>query len=368
MRQHLPPPPDTKTAVLDIRGLRIEFPDSPTHSAAHPATPAVDGLNLTIRHGEILALVGESGSGKTLTARSILQLLPPSARITAGQLILGDQDLTTLRPRQMNTIRGNRIAMLFQQPKTMLDPTATIRSQVAEPLRLHQKLSRRQAKARVVELLHDVGIPEPERRAAAYAHQLSGGMAQRVMFATALASEPELLIADEPTTALDATVQAQILQLIRRKQRASGMSVLLITHDLGVVASIADRVAVMYSGRIVEDGTVHDVFHSPEHPYTQALLRASLLDTEHGQLFSIPGNTTQSRALDHGCRFQPRCTLTEKLGITRQCASTEPTLHTCHNTNTNTSDSSSDSSSSTHHCRCWATPDPNHSPTQTVSA
>ena len=214
---------------------------------------------------------------------------PSGARITAGRLALGDQDLATLRPRHLDRIRGNRIAMLFQQPKAMLDPAATVRSQVAEPLRLHRGLSRRQAKARVVELLHAVGIPEPERRASAYAHQLSGGMAQRVMFAAALAGEPELLIADEPTTALDATVQAQILQLIRRKQRESGMSVLLITHDLGVVASMADRVAVMYAGRMVEDGTVHDVFRTPDTPTPRRC---------YGHRFSTPSraNSSPSRA------------------------------------------------------------------------
>ena len=338
-------------AVLHIQGLRVEFSGTGTSDA----TPPVDGLDLTVRRGEITALVGESGSGKTLTARSVLGLLPPGARIVAGRITLGDQDLATLSPRQMDRIRGNRIAMLFQQPKAMLDPTATVRSQVAEPLRLHRGLSRGQANTRVVELLREVGIPEPERRAGAYAHQLSGGMAQRVMFAAALAGEPELLIADEPTTALDATVQAQILQLMRRKQRESGMSVLLITHDLGVVASVADRVAVMYAGRVVEDGAVHEVFHSPEHPYTRDLLRASLLHTEQGRLFSIAGTVAQSRSLDHGCRFHPRCGAATQLGILGQCAASEPALRTC---------------GGEHRSRCWATAgdDRRESLTGTVSA
>ena len=322
--------------VLDIRGLRVEFSGTGTSAA----TPAVDDLDLTVRRGEIVALVGESGCGKTMTARSVMGLLPPGARITAGRIILGDQDLAALPRRRMERIRGNRMAMLFQQPKAMLDPTATVRSQVAEPLRLHRGLSRSQANTRVVELLREVGIPEPERRASAYAHQLSGGMAQRVMFAAALAGEPELLIADEPTTALDATVQAQILQLIRRKQRESGMSVLLITHDLGVVASVADRVAVMYAGRVVEEGAVHEVFRSPEHPYTRDLLRASLLHAEQGRLFSIPGSVAQSRSLDHGCRFHPRCTAATRLGILGKCAAAEPLLHTC---------------GGEHRSRCWAT-------------
>ncbi|MFI0821069.1 ABC transporter ATP-binding protein [Streptomyces sp. NPDC021098] len=336
---HRPPPGHTAAGdtALDIRNLRVAF--SETRDAT--TTPAVDGLDLAVRRGEIVALVGESGSGKTLTALGVMGLLPPGARVTGGRIQLGDEDLATLPPKRMDRIRGRRVAMLFQQPKAMLDPTATVRSQVAEPLRLHQGLSRHQAKARVVELLRDVGIPEPERRASAYAHQLSGGMAQRVMIAAALAGDPGLLIADEPTTALDATVQAQILRLLRRKQRESGMSVLLITHDLTIVTSIADRVAVMYAGRVVEEGSVHEVFDTPEHPYTRALLKASLLQSEHGRLFSIPGNATQSRGLDHGCRFQPRCPLALDLGITGRCSGDEPPLHTCNRE---------------HRCRCWAFP------------
>ncbi|MBP8538920.1 ABC transporter ATP-binding protein [Streptomyces sp. MK37H] len=338
MRLHHHPPPGPAAAcdtALDVRGLRVEFAGTDTSSA----TPAVDGLDLTVRRGEIVALVGESGSGKTLTALSVMGLLPPGARITGGHITLGEDDLASLPPKRMDRIRGHRMAMLFQQPKAMLDPTATVRSQVAEPLRLHQGLSRRQARTRVVELLRHVGIPEPERRASAYAHQLSGGMAQRVMIAAALAGEPGLLIADEPTTALDATVQAQILRLLRRKQRESGMSVLLITHDLTIVTSIADRVAVMYAGRVVEEGSVREVFDAPEHPYTRALLKASLLQSEEGRLFSIPGSATQSRGLDHGCRFQPRCPLALALGITGECSGAEPPLHTC---------------GGEHRCRCWA--------------
>ncbi|MEU0841621.1 ABC transporter ATP-binding protein [Streptomyces sp. NPDC005962] len=338
MRLYHRPPPGPGTTLdtaLDIRGLRVDFAEP----GAASTTPAVDGLDLTVRRGEIVALVGESGSGKTLTALGVMGLLPPGARVTGGRITLGDEDLAALPPKRMDRIRGHRIAMLFQQPKAMLDPTATVRSQVAEPLRLHQGLSRRRAASRVVELLRDVGIPEPERRASAYAHQLSGGMAQRVMIAAALAGEPGLLIADEPTTALDATVQAQILQLLRRKQRESGMSVLLITHDLGIVTSIADRVAVMYAGRVVEEGSVHEVFDEPEHPYTRALLKASLLQSEAGRFFSIPGSATQSRSLDHGCRYQNRCQLAQALGITGECSGTEPPLHTC---------------GGGHRCRCWA--------------
>ncbi|HEY5832415.1 ABC transporter ATP-binding protein [Streptomyces sp.] len=357
MRTHrrLPPPDSgsrTSDTVLDVRGLRVEFSDSGATTTTNTTT-VVDGLDLSVRRGEIVALVGESGSGKTMTASSVMGLLPTGARITGGRITLGDEDLAQLPPKRMNRMRGHRMAMLFQQPKTMLDPTSTVRSQVAEPLRLHRGLNRREANARVVELLRDVGIPEPERRATAYAHQLSGGMAQRVMIAAALAGDPALLIADEPTTALDATVQAQILQLLRRKQRESGMAVLLITHDLGIVTSIADRVAVMYAGRVVEEGATRDVFDSPEHPYTRALLRASLLKSEKGRLFSIPGSAAQSRGLSRGCRFQPRCSIAQDLGIAGACSDAEPPLHTC---------------GGEHRCRCWATPPGTEARAQAVTA
>ena len=205
--------------------------------------------------------------------------------------------------------------MLFQQPKVMLDPTARVGGQVAEALRRHRGVGRREAKARVVEMLRDVGIPEPARRASAFSYQLSGGMAQRVMIAAALSADPELVIADEPTTALDVTVQAQILDLLKRKRDELGLSILLITHDLGIVSTMADRVAVMYAGRIVENGTTADIFNSPQHPYTEALLKASLLEAERGQLYSIPGSVAQARAMGHGCRFLPRCPKAAELGI-----------------------------------------------------
>ncbi|WP_326595461.1 ABC transporter ATP-binding protein [Streptomyces sp. NBC_01803] len=316
---------------LEVRDLRVEFTGT-------TPTKAVEGLDLTVRRGEIVALVGESGSGKSVTARAVMGLLPAGARVTEGSIALDGENVVGLPARRMDAIRGKRVAMLFQQPKAMLDPTATVRDQVAEPLWLHGGLSRRQAGKRVPALLADVGIPEPERRAGAYAHQLSGGMAQRVMIAAALAGDPGLLIADEPTTALDVTVQAQILRLLKLKQRESGMSVLLITHDLGIVASIADRVAVMYAGRIVEDGTTADLFADPQHPYTQALMKASLLEQEQNRLYTIPGSATQSRALHQGCRFRPRCTVAEGLGIAKNCESREPTLHAC---------------GTGHRSRCW---------------
>ena len=230
--------------------------------------------------------------------------------------------------------------MLFQQPKVMLDPTARVGSQVTESLRQHRKVGRREAKTRVEQLLRDVGIPEPRRRASSFAYQLSGGMAQRVMIAAALSADPELLIADEPTTALDVTVQAQILELLKQKRDELGLSILLITHDLGIVSTMADRVAVMYAGRIVEDGATRDIFDDPQHPYTQALLRASLLEAERGQLYSIPGSVVQARALDKGCRFLPRCPVSAVLGIQEMCAGVEPKLHTC--------------GDHEHHSRCYA--------------
>ncbi|MEO5666023.1 MAG: ABC transporter ATP-binding protein, partial [Nocardioides sp.] len=299
-------------SLLDIRGLRVDFPDV-------PGAPAIDGMDLTINRGEIVALVGESGSGKSLTALTVMGLLPPGAEVIGGSAVLEGEDVLAMSPKRRNHVRGNKVAMLFQQPKVMLDPTARVGSQVAESLRQHRKVGRREAKARAIELLRDVGIPEPARRASAFAYQLSGGMAQRVMIAAALSADPELLIADEPTTALDVTVQAQILDLLKQKRDELGLSILLITHDLGIVSTMADRVAVMYAGRIVENGTTKDIFEDPQHPYTQALLKASLLEAERGQLFSIPGSVIQARALEHGCRFLPRCPVAAQLGLSDMC-------------------------------------------------
>jgi peptide/nickel transport system ATP-binding protein len=273
----------------------------------------------------------------------MMGLLPPGAQVRGGTALLDGEDVLAMSPKRLNEIRGSKVAMLFQQPKTMLDPTARVGGQVVEALRRHRKVSRREAKARVVDMLRDVGIPEPARRASAFSYQLSGGMAQRVMIAAALSADPELIIADEPTTALDVTVQAQILDLLKRKRDEQGLSILLITHDLGIVSTMADRVAVMYAGRIVEDGATHDIFTDPQHPYTEALLKASLLEAEHGKLFSIPGSVAQARAMDHGCRFLPRCPKAAALGITDTCRGAEPTLHTC--------------GEHEHHSRCYAAPE-----------
>jgi peptide/nickel transport system ATP-binding protein len=321
-------------AELCIERLRVEFTRA-------PGPALIEGVDLTVPAGRTLALVGESGSGKSLTAASVMRLLPAGIGIAAGSIRLGDLNLLAASPRDMNQIRGRRIAMLFQQPKAMLDPTATVASQVAEPLRLHLGMSRRQAHDRVIELLAEVGIAEPERRAHAYAHQLSGGMAQRVMIAAALAGEPDLLIADEPTTALDVTIQAQILRLLAAKRRARQMSILLITHDLGIVSSMADRVAVMYAGRIVEDAAVAEIFEHPRHPYTQALLKCSLLEPgEGGRLFAIRGVAATARHISCGCRFRPRCAIADASGMASQCETAEPVLDSC---------------GPDHHSRCWMT-------------
>jgi peptide/nickel transport system ATP-binding protein len=265
--------------VLTIEGLAV---------SADVGAPLLDGVSLSIGEGEVLALVGESGSGKSLTAMSIVRLLPKSLVADAATLALDGVDLLGASERTMNTIRGGRVGVLFQQPKRMFDPTATVGAQVAEPLRRFRGMSRRAARDAVVDLLRDVGIPEPARRARAYAHQLSGGIAQRVMLAAALAGQPRLLIADEPTTALDATIEAQILRLIAAKKNELGMSVLFISHDLGVVSSIADRIAVMHAGRVVEEGPTDKILTAPEHPYTRGLIACSLLrQNEAGELYTI---------------------------------------------------------------------------------
>ena len=305
--------------MLDVRGLQVGF--------AGQDAPVLAGLDLSIGDGETVALVGESGSGKSLTALSIMRLLPRGASVLAGSIGFGNQDILAMRPRRLNRLRGGEVAMLFQQPLAMLDPSATVGSQVAEAVRLHTNLSGAAANARVVELFREVGIPAPEARARSYAHQLSGGMAQRVMIAAALAGNPRLLIADEPTTALDVTVQLQILQLLARERETRRLSTLLITHDLGVVSALADRILVLYAGRVVEEGTGRDILERPQHPYTQALVRASLLRAEaDGTLFAIRGTMVREVLSVHGCRFLPRCSTVDALSLHGTCASHEPDL------------------------------------------
>jgi oligopeptide/dipeptide ABC transporter ATP-binding protein len=269
--------------------------------------PAVDDVSFEIRPGETLGLVGESGSGKSVTALSIMRLVQPPGRIAAGRVLFQGRDLLTLDDREMRQLRGAAISLIFQEPATALNPVFTVGDQIVETLLVHRRASRSDARNQAVELLRSVRIPHPESRVADYPHQFSGGMRQRVMIALALACRPALVIADEPTTALDVTIQAQILDLLRDMKAAFGLSLLLITHDLGVIAETADRVAVMYAGRIVESGPVRAILRTPQHPYTRGLL-ASIPGRAPGRrLRAIEGTVPQLGRLPSGCAFNPRC-------------------------------------------------------------
>ncbi|MBN1826342.1 MAG: ABC transporter ATP-binding protein [Candidatus Eisenbacteria bacterium] len=273
---------------------------------------AVDRLSLTVRRGEAVGLVGESGCGKSVAALSVLRLVPPPGKITGGAIRFDGQDLLALPEREMRRVRGRRISMVFQEPMTSLNPVLTCGYQVEETLRRHEGLSGREAARRAVEILGLVGITDPERRARDYPHRLSGGMRQRVLLAVALACGPALLIADEPTTALDVTIQAQILDLLDGLREKLGLAVLLITHDLAVVAELADRTAVMYAGEIVEEAPTADLFRRPLHPYTQALLGSiPRLDDEPRPLRPVEGNVPDPLRPPEGCRFHPRCPIAE---------------------------------------------------------
>jgi oligopeptide/dipeptide ABC transporter ATP-binding protein len=290
--------------LLEVRGLRTWF-----HTRAG-VYRAVDGVDLTLEQGKTLCLVGESGSGKSVTALSIMRLIDRPGRIMPeSEIRLQGRDLAGATEDELQEIRGNEISMIFQEPMTSLNPVYTVGEQIAEAVRLHQRVDQRQARERAIEMMRLVGIPSPERRVRDHPHQLSGGMRQRVMIAMALACDPTLLIADEPTTALDVTIQAQILELMKDLRDRLGMAILLITHDLGVVAEMADEVAVMYAGQIVERGTVGDVFRSPQHPYTEALLHAIpvLGMTQEEPLKVIRGMVPSPRSWPRGCRFAARC-------------------------------------------------------------
>ncbi len=285
---------------------------------------AVDGVSLTIPRGTTVGVVGESGCGKSVTALSVMRLVvDPPGRITGGRILYDGRDLLTLSERQMRAIRGNQISMIFQEPMTSLNPVFTVGDQVAEAIRLHQRKSRREAMALAGEMLGLVGIPAPNQRLRDYPHQLSGGMRQRVMIAMALACRPDLLIADEPTTALDVTIQAQILDLLARLQRELGMSVLLITHDLGVIAETCEQVVVMYAGRVVERADTRALFATPRHPYTVGLLASvpSYLDARRDRLQEIPGLVPDLIDLPPGCKFYDRCPRARD-----QCREREPAL------------------------------------------
>jgi oligopeptide/dipeptide ABC transporter ATP-binding protein len=291
----------------------LEVKDLQTHFRTRAGVVrAVDGVSFTLDRGELLGLVGESGCGKSVTALSVMRLVAPPGRIVAGEIKFDGEDLMRASESRLREIRGDDIAMIFQDPMTSLNPVYTVGEQIAEALRLHRKLNRQQARDAAVEAMREVAIPDPGRRADDYPHQLSGGMRQRVMIAMALACDPRLLIADEPTTALDVTIQAQILELIDGLRRTRNLAVLLITHDLGVVAEVADRVAVMYTGRIVEESPVAELFARPKHPYTEGLLRSVPKLTEAGvkragRLSTIEGTVPKPTNLPEGCHFAPRC-------------------------------------------------------------
>jgi len=290
-------------ALLDVRNLRTSF------FAPEGEARAVDGVSFSVAAGRTLGLVGESGCGKTMTALSLLRLTPPAARIVSGSILFDGRDLLTLSDTEMRRIRGNAIAMIFQEPMSSLNPVFTVGNQIAEAVRLHQGLGRRAAREKAIEMLKLVEIPEAERRVDEYPHQLSGGMRQRVMIAMALSCHPRVLIADEPTTALDVTIQAQILDLLAGLQQRLGMAMILVTHDLGIVAERADDVAIMYAGRIVEHAPVGAIFAHPMHPYTRGLLRSipKVGAAKARRLEAIPGVVPDLLQLPSGCHFHERC-------------------------------------------------------------
>jgi oligopeptide/dipeptide ABC transporter ATP-binding protein len=306
--------------LLDIRDLRTYF------HTQDGVVKAVDGVDFAVHRGEIVGLVGESGCGKSVTSLSVMRLIAHPGRIESGEIWFDGVNLLTQPRREMTHIRGRRISMIFQQPTSCLNPVFDTGYQLAEVLAIHQSVQRHVGRERAIELLRVVGIPGPEKRIDAYPHELSGGMAQRVMIAMALACNPELLIADEPTTALDVTIQAQILDLMRSLQARLGSAIVLITHDLGVVAEMASRVAVMYAGRIVEEADVRTVFNHPMHPYTQGLLASiPVLGQVTDELDVIPGTVPNLINLPPGCRFAPRCRARVENGL-EICTQEEPRL------------------------------------------
>jgi peptide/nickel transport system ATP-binding protein len=324
--------------LLQVKDLRVAF-----HSRRGEAM-VLNGVDFDIRAGETLCVVGESGCGKSMTALALLRLIPsPPGRISGGQVLFQGEDLVQADDARMRAVRGNRISMIFQEPMTSLNPVFTVGEQIAESLRLHAGLDAPAAQARAVEMLKQVGIPAPERRVHEYPHQLSGGMRQRVMIAMALACRPDILIADEPTTALDVTVQAQIFDLLRELQQDKGTAILLITHDMGAVAEMADRVMVMYAGRVIEQGSCAQVLSSPAHPYTRGLIDClpELGSSQHdgrSELAEIPGVVPSIWELGQGCAFRARC----REALPR-CASEVPPLTTL----------ADDGSGRVHGAACW---------------
>ena len=318
--------------LLQVRGLRTTF------RGEQGEVRAVDGIDLRVERGRTLGIVGESGCGKSVTALSIMGLVPqPPGRIAAGEVLFEGEDLLKARPQRLRDLRGDKLAMIFQEPMTSLNPAFPVGDQIAEALLRHRDVSREEARDQSVAMLRRVRIPSPERRAKDYPHQLSGGMRQRVMIAMALACNPKLLIADEPTTALDVTIQAQILELMRTLREELGTAIILITHDLGVIAELADEVAVMYAGKVIERCSAEKLFAEPQHPYTIGLLGSiPRLHVERERLAAIQGFVPDAAALPQGCRFHPRCPFKIE-----RCSSEEPALAEV---------------SSQHHVACWRAP------------
>lgn len=303
--------------LLEVSGLKTYFKDR------KGLVPAVDGVDFTLRKGETLSIVGESGCGKSVTSMSILHLLPPEGRIVDGTIRFKGRDITHLPPDEMTKLRGKEIAMIFQEPMTSLNPVYTVGWQISEMIRQHEKVSKKEAREKAIEMLRLVNIPAPEKRVDEYPHELSGGMRQRVMIAMALACDPELLIADEPTTALDVTIQAQILDLMRHLKQTLNTSIMMITHDLGVVAEMSDYVLVMYAGMVMEYSDVNTLFAEPLHPYTQGLMKAlPRMGEIQDKLYVIEGTVPSLYELPAGCRFWPRCPY-----ATERCKGEVPELY-----------------------------------------
>ena len=304
-------------SLLEVTDLRVHL------FTNHGVVRAVDGVSFSLQAGGSLGIVGESGCGKTMTALALMRLIPePPARIVSGSIRFDGEDVVTMTPERLRALRGNQIAMIYQDPMTSLNPVFTVGEQIAEAVRLHRRDGRNAARARAVDVLRLVGIPDPVRVAQAYPHQLSGGMRQRAVIGMALACDPKLLVADEPTTALDVTIQAQILELLRRLQGELGTGIILIAHDLGVIADLVDDVVVMYAGKLVEHAPVRRLFAEPRHPYTRGLLRSvPSLETKEHRLLTIDGTVPPAHAMPNGCRFNPRCALVRDI-----CHEQEPPL------------------------------------------
>ncbi|TLS38704.1 ABC transporter ATP-binding protein [Pseudalkalibacillus caeni] len=304
------------TSLLQIDDLKVQF------KTGEGVVPSVNGVTFSVNEGETVAVVGESGCGKSITSLSILGLVPSPGEISGGTIKFGGKDLLKIKKRELRKLRGNDISMIFQEPMTSLNPVFSIGNQIGEVLRLHQKLDKKQALNKAVEMLDLVGIPDAEKVVSRFPHQLSGGMRQRVMIAMALACNPKLLIADEPTTALDVTIQAQILELIKKLKTDFNTGVIMITHDLGVVAEVADRVVVMYAGEVVEEAPVNELFANPKHPYTKGLLSSiPNVDQVVEELGTIEGSVPNPLNLPKGCKFNPRCPL-----ATERCRKESPVL------------------------------------------